>query len=142
MKQFKYILLFAYSIGLIFLGFRPSIKILDDFILPASAIGGWSMYQKYQSENITLTIKNGDETQNIAWNHYLKHGSFTSSAHPKLSGKVMMKFLEFLEQNNPEIAKIKEQTHNSDSVSLHFKITKIIEEKDTVCVEVSKNIKL
>ena len=138
MKKAKYILLIIYILSLVFLGLRPKVSGLYDGFLPSSDIGGWCMFQRYVSYEADLTIHDRELTKNLEWKEYINHGSFTSSPHPKVSVEAMKAFVDFLSQNHPEVKEISRKSQNRDSLVLTFKLTKIIEERDSINYQVSK----
>ena len=141
MKKTKYILLIIYILSLVFLGLRPKVSALYNGFLPSSDIGGWCMYQRHVSYVGDLKIQDGESTKNLEWKEYINHGSFTSSAHPKVSVEAMKAFVNFLSQNHADVKGISQKSENKDSLVLTFKLTKIIEERDSITYQVSKKMK-
>ena len=98
------------------------------------------MYQRYVSNVGTLTIQYGKSIKELEWKKYINHGGFANSAHPKVSKEVLKSFLDFLAQNHPKVTEIKKRTNQIDSLTLKFELIKIVEEKDSLKIKVSKRL--
>jgi hypothetical protein len=53
----------------------------------------------------------------------------------------MKAFVNFLSQNHADVKGISQKSENKDSLVLTFKLTKIIEERDSITYQVSKKMK-
>ena len=137
---FKKSLVILFALVLVFLGIRPKVDYFYKNLFPASDIGGWCMYQRHVKLQAYFTISFRGETEVVEWKKFLNHGSFASTAHPNFSKDVVFAFVGFIADKHPKVQELKNNREEGEHIVLRFEANKIIEERDTVRILITKEI--